>query len=90
MGKLEPPNKLLIVQLLGCFGYDSMIPNGLTRIFSGATCVIRGVLGQIGVIWRRSQANDGDAQLQGFGPYQVRLAAGREQEESCPRRFEIP
>jgi hypothetical protein len=57
----EPPNKLMIIQLLGCFRYESMIPNGLTRIFSGAPCVIRGALGENGVIWPKSLANDGAA-----------------------------
>ena len=47
---MEPPNKLMIMQALGYFRDDSLIPNGLTRIFSGAPCVIRGVLGEIGVI----------------------------------------
>src|ERR1035441_7948428 len=47
---MEPPNKLMIMRVLGCFRYYSMILNGLTRIFSGASCVIRGVLGEIGVI----------------------------------------
>jgi len=45
---MEPPNKLMIMQVLGCFRYDSMILNGLMRISSGAPCVIRGVLGKIG------------------------------------------
>ena len=56
---MEPPNKLMIMQVLGCFRDDSMIPNGLMRIFSGAPCVIRGVLGDIGVIWPKLLANDG-------------------------------
>ena len=47
---MEPPNKLMIMQALGCFRYDYMILNGLTRISSGAPCIIRGVLGKIGVI----------------------------------------
>ena len=58
---MEAPNKLLIMQALGCFRYDSKILNGLTRIFSGAPCVIRGVLDEIGVIWPKSLANDGAA-----------------------------
>ena len=61
---MEPPNKLMIMQALGCFRYDSMIPNGLMRIFSGAPSVIRGVLGKIGVI---SLLNDGDVQLRRLG-----------------------
>src|ERR1035438_4382675 len=48
---MEPPNKLMIMQALGCLRYDSMNLNSLTRIFSGASCVIRGVLGEIGVTW---------------------------------------
>ena len=48
---MEPPNKLMIMQVLGRFRYDSMILNGLMMIFSGALCVIRGVLGEISVIW---------------------------------------
>ena len=47
---MEAPNKLMIMQTLGCFGYDSMILKGLMRIFSGASCAIHGVLGKIGVI----------------------------------------
>jgi hypothetical protein len=46
------------MQALCRFRYDSMIPNGLMRIFSGAPCVIRGVLGEIGVIWSKLLAND--------------------------------
>ena len=45
----EPPNKLMIMQVLACFRHDSMILNGLTRTSSGAPCVTRGVLGKIGV-----------------------------------------
>jgi hypothetical protein len=51
----------MIMQALDFFGDDSMIPNGLMRIFSGAPCVIRGVLGEIGVIWPKLLANDGAA-----------------------------
>jgi hypothetical protein len=47
---MEPPNKLMIMQVLGCFRYDSMILNGLTLVFLGAPCVIRGVLSEISVI----------------------------------------
>jgi hypothetical protein len=47
------------MQALGCFHYDDVILNDLTRIFSGAPCVIRGVLGEIGVIWPEALANDG-------------------------------
>ena len=38
------------MQVLGCFLYDSMIPNGLMLIFSGAPCVFHRVLGEIGGI----------------------------------------
>ena len=61
---MEAPNKLMIMQALGRFRYDSMIPNGLMWIFSGAPCVIRGVLGEIGVV---SLLNDGDVQLRRLG-----------------------
>ena len=47
---MEPPNKLMIMQVLGLFRYDSMILNGLMRISLGARCVIRGVLGKIDMI----------------------------------------
>jgi hypothetical protein len=40
------------------FPYYFMIPNGLMRIFSGASCVNCGVLGEIGVIWPKSLAKD--------------------------------
>jgi hypothetical protein len=47
---MEPPNNLMTIKALGIFRYYSMILNGLTRIFSGALCVIRDLLGKIGVI----------------------------------------
>jgi len=47
---MEPPNKLMIMRVLGCFHYDDMILNDLMLIFSGAHCVIRGVLGEIDLI----------------------------------------
>ena len=65
---MEAPNKLMIMQALGRFRYDSMIPNGLMWIFSGAPCVIRGVLGEIGVIWPKLLVNDGAAWRDAPGP----------------------
>ena len=58
MSTLEAPNKLMIMQVLGRIPYNYMIPNGLMQIFSGAPWVIRGVLGEIAVIWPKSPLVD--------------------------------
>ena len=79
---MEAPNKLMIMCMLAFFHYNAMIPHGLTRISSGAPYVIRGVLGEIGVIWPRSRANDGDVELRGFGPDYVRQAIAEGSKDS--------
>ena len=75
------------MQALCRFRYDSMIPNGLMRIFSGAPCVIRGVLGEIGLIWPRAQMHDGDVKLRRLGPDHVRQAVAESSEDSVERQF---
>ena len=75
------------MQALGRFRYDAMIPNGLMLIFSGAPCVIRGVLGEISVIWAKSQMHDGDVKLRRLGPDHVRQAVAESSEDSVERQF---
>ena len=75
------------MQALGCFRYDAMIPNGLMRIFSGAPCLIRGVLGEIGVIWPKSHANDGDEPLRRLGPDHVQQAVAEGSKDPVDRQF---
>ena len=61
---MEAPNKFMKTIELLAFPYYFMIPNGLMRISSRAPCVIRGVLGEIGVI---SLLNEGDVQFRRLG-----------------------